>query len=115
MAKGASTEGQLGSLHAKLTALFTQILDRYERQLDAEAKIDPEAVQEELLEALLADTMLPSPAMLSAIAKFLKDNEITLESETVSELSEMEERLAAKQRNRPNLKAVVSLPLQVNE
>tara|TARA_B110000046_G_C12898225_1_gene357351 strand:+ start:143 stop:421 length:279 start_codon:yes stop_codon:yes gene_type:complete len=92
MAKGASTEQSLGNLHNKVTELFVKVLDEYEST--------PE---------------LASPAMLGAITKFLKDNSISLESEALDELSEMEERLAAKKRNRPNLKAVTTLPLIVNE
>jgi|TARA_R110002072_G_scaffold3044_1_gene22910 hypothetical protein len=92
MAKGASTEQSLGNLHNKVTELFVKVLDEYEST--------PE---------------LANPAMLGAITKFLKDNSISLESEALDELSEMEERLAAKKRNRPNLKAVTTLPLIVNE
>ena len=92
MAKGASTEQALGNLHNKVTELFVKVLDEYEDT--------PE---------------LANPAMLGAITKFLKDNTITLESEALDELSEMEERLAAKKRNRPNLKSVTTLPLIVNE
>ena len=92
MAKGASTEQSLGNLHNKVTELFVKVLDAYESE--------PETA---------------NPAMLGAITKFLKDNSISLESETLDELSEMEERLAAKKRNRPNLKSVTTLPLVVNE
>ena len=92
MAKGALTEQSLGNLHNKVTELFVKVLDEYEST--------PE---------------LANPAMLGAITKFLKDNSISLESEALDELSEMEERLAAKKRNRPNLKAVTTLPLIVNE
>ena len=110
MAKGASTENQLGSLHNKLTQLFTKVLKQYEDNLD---KLNNETMQDELLSEVIGDGM-PSPAMLSAVAKFLKDNEISLESDAVDELSAMEERLAAKQRNRPNLREVTALPLQNN-
>ena len=92
MAKGASTEQSLGYLHNQVTQLFSKVLEGYEET--------PE---------------LSNPAMLGAITKFLKDNSISLESETLDELSEMEERLAAKKRNRPNLKSVTTLPLIVNE
>lgn len=110
MAKGASTEQSLGNLHNKLTQLFLNILKKYENDLSA-----MDNAEDELLGAVLDEGLMPNPAMLGAITKFLKDNSITLETETVSELSEMEERLAAKKRNRPNLKSVVSLPLVINE
>ena len=110
MAKGASTEQSLGNLHNKLTQLFLNILQKYENDLSAMGN-----AEDELLDAVMDDGMMPNPAMLGAITKFLKDNAITLETEALSELSEMEERLAAKKRNRPNLKSVTTLPLIVNE
>ena len=114
MAKGASTENQLGSLHMKLTLLFTNIIQRYETQLDAANSLNMDDVGEEMLAALMEDKIMPSPAMLSAISKFLKDNEITMETEQLNALSVMEERLIAKQKARPSLASVTSLPLQNN-
>jgi len=109
MAKGASTAPAMGKLHNKLTELFLKILTKYENDLD---KL--ENVGEELIDELAAEGVMPSPAMLSAVAKFLKDNDITMETETLDELSAMEERLAAKKKARPNLASVVDLPLQNN-
>tara|TARA_R110000796_G_scaffold68101_4_gene156158 strand:- start:602 stop:940 length:339 start_codon:yes stop_codon:yes gene_type:complete len=109
MAKGASTEAQMGKLHLKLTELFLNILNKYENDLSA-----MDNVGEELLDELMAEGNMPNPAMLGAIAKFLKDNSISLESETLDELSEMEERLAAKKRARPNMASVTALPLISN-
>jgi hypothetical protein len=109
MAKGASTEVQMGKLHLKLTELFLNILNKYENDLSAMANVG-----EELLDELMAEGNMPNPAMLGAIAKFLKDNSISLESETLDELSEMEERLAAKKRARPNMASVTALPLISN-
>ena len=106
MAKGASTEAHMGKLHLKLTALFLNILTKYENDLDA-----MEDVGEELLDGLVAEGVMPTPAMLGAIAKFLKDNNISVETEQLDELSAMEERLNAKKKARPNLKAVTDLPL----
>ena len=88
MAKGASTEPAMGKLHNQLTALFSKVLEGYEN--------DPD---------------LSNSAMLGAVSKFLKDNSITIESEQLDELSAMEERLASKKRNRPNLATVTTLPL----
>lgn len=108
MAKGASTEPTLGKLHNKLTLLFLKILQKYENDLKALSKAD---LGDELMDGLVADNVMPSPAMLSAIAKFLKDNEITMETETLDELSGMEQRLAAKRKARPALASVTNLPL----
>jgi hypothetical protein len=110
MAKGASTEARMGTLHNKITELFLKILSKYDDDLAA-----MDNAEDELIDGLMAEGMMPNPAMLGAITKFLKDNSITLESEALDELSEMEERLASKKRNRPNLKAVTTLPLIVNE
>jgi hypothetical protein len=49
--------------------------------------------------------------MLSAIAKFLKDNNISYDSEQIDELSELEQRLRNKKANRPDFSNVTSLPL----
>ena len=109
MAKGASTEVQMGKLHLKLTELFLNILNKYENDLSA-----MDNVGEELLDELMAEGNMPNPAMLGAIAKFLKDNSISVESETLDELSSMEHRLANKKKNRPNLASVTALPLIAN-
>lgn len=92
MAKGAATESALGKLHSKLATVFIKVLERYENKL------------EELTEDKLADEMLdefePSPAMLSAIAKFLKDNEIGLDSEEVETLNATQRRLQEQREKR---------------
>jgi hypothetical protein len=106
MAKGASTEVQMGKLHLKLTELFLNILNKYENDLSA-----MDNVGEELLDELMAEGNMPNPAMLGAITKFLKDNSISLESEALDELSDMERRLVNKKKNRPNMASVTALPL----
>ena len=53
--------------------------------------------------------------MLSAIAKFLKDNSISYDSEQIDELSELEQRLKAKKANRPDFSNVTALPLTGTE
>ena len=113
MAKGASTEARMGKLHNKLTELFLNILNKYENDLTAMDNAEDE-VGDQLLDGLMAEGMMPNPAMLGAITKFLKDNSISLESEKLDELSEMEERLQAKKRARPNMASVTALPLISN-
>ena len=103
MAKGASTEVQMGNLHSKLTNIFIKILTKYDNDL---GEID---IEEEMADALINE---PNPAMLGAITKFLKDNSITIESQELDELSAMEQRLADKKAKRPNLASVTNLPLQ---
>lgn len=93
MAKGAATEKNLGNLHSTLTTIFTKVL---ENELDQ-------------------DIIETSPAMLSAIAKFLKDNDISYDSAQIDELSELEQKLKAKKASRPDFSNVTALPLTGTE
>jgi len=101
MARNASTEARMGSLHAKLTEIFIKILEKYDGQLSMET------AEDELMDAIGE----PNPAMLGAVAKFLKDNSISIETEELNELTAMEQRLKNKRKNRPNLASVTTLPL----
>lgn len=105
MSKGAATEAALGALHDKIATVFTKVLSRYEARLDAIDVVSgtPEDISEELLQALIDDGAMPNPAMLSAITKFLKDNEINFDSQQIEELSSQERRLAERSKNRPTL------------
>lgn len=108
MAKGAATEAALGALHTKIAAVFSKVLARYEARLDAldsvaSGELPTDDLSEELLTALLDEGHMPNPAMLSAITKFLKDNEINFDSQQIEELSSQERRLAERSKNRPTL------------
>lgn len=115
MAKGAATEQDLGKIHAGLTQLFSRILKGYDTKMSLAEKVleaaDPE---DELISTLLAVDIEPSPAMLSAISRFLKDNDISMDSEQLDKLSAQEERLKNKQRNRPDLKSITQLKVVDN-
>ena len=63
----------------------------------------------DLIEELVLLDVEPSPAMLSAISKFLKDNEITVDSAELNTLSAHEERLKNKKASRPNLQSITNL------
>lgn len=118
MAKGASTEKELGVLHAGLTRIFTKVLKNYEDKLDLATKTIEDMqdeLEEDLLGALVSLNVEPSPAMLSAMSKFLKDNEITFDSEELDELSVLEQRLQDKKKNRPDFSNVTQLPLTGTE
>ena len=56
-------------------------------------------MEEELVLALV-ELQEPNPAMLSAISKFLKDNDIGFDSEEVDALGETERRLAERREAR---------------
>lgn len=87
MAKGAAKEDALGKLHVTLTNVFIKVLEKYE----ADLTVSDEEIDDEVAETILATE--PNPAMLSAISKFLKDNEIMYDTEELNKLSATERRL----------------------
>ena len=109
MAKGAATEGKLGSLHNKITEVFIKVLERYEARLDVLDTLTADEIEDEMLRELMEDGALPNPAMLSAITKFLKDNEISFETEKLDELSDVERRLAERREKRGNITSLSTL------
>lgn len=111
MSNGAATEQDLGTLHSKLTKMFLTILKGYDTKLQALDKLTQAVIDDdEDIGAILVEANIePSPAMLSAISKFLKDNEITVDSAELDKLSAHEERLKNKKANRPNLASITNL------
>lgn len=107
MAKGAANEKSMGALHTKITAIFLKVLQTYETRLDAIENLSKTEFEDEIeaamIEKLFDDGAVPNPAMLSAITKFLKDNDVTFEIEKLDEISETQKRLQERARNRPNL------------
>jgi hypothetical protein len=96
-----ATDGLLGELHGRLTKAMlaslascdtaTDLLNEYRAEL-------PEAVTEFLEK--LSDV---NPSLLTAIAKFLKDNAITCAIEDNDEMSELEKRLVQKRKRVGNV------------
>ena len=111
MAKNAASEKKLGALHSAMTSIFTRILNGYEKKYDVLDAAQKDAVGDELASELMEMAFEPNPAMLSAITKFLKDNEITYDSEELDNLGALERKLADRKANRPNLTNVTNLPL----
>lgn len=109
MSKGAATENNLGSLHSKITDVFQKILERYEARLDCIEMVTPEQIEDEMIREIFEDGALPNPAMLSAITKFLKDNEISFDSEQLNELSDTERRLQERRERRGNITSLTTL------
>lgn len=106
MAKGAANEKQLGGLHSLLATVFEKTLQKYMKDLEAMDAIDivsseeqVEQLEENFLHAVL-EIKEPNPAMLSAISKFLKDNDIGMDSEEIDKLSGTERRLQDKRKLR---------------
>lgn len=100
MAKNAATEAALGSLHDKVAVVFRKVLERYEARLDAIDSID---VESEMLQELFDEGAMPSPAMLSAVTKFLKDNEIAFATEQIDQLTAQQRRLEENKKKRGNV------------
>jgi len=109
MAKGSATEQALGDLHAKVAVVFEKVLATYEKRLDAADNVDTENMEEDMLALLMSDNIMPNPAMLAAVTKFLKDNSIAFDTEEIEKLSATEERLAARKAKRTNLVNLTNL------
>jgi hypothetical protein len=114
MAKGSANEKALGALHAKITEVFQKVLARYEARLDVLDTINPADIEDEVLREIMEDGAMPNPAMLSAITKFLKDNEISFDTEQLTELSDQERRLAERREKRTNLASLSHLQVVGN-
>ena len=100
MAKGAATEKALGALHAKLAAVFLKVLEKYEANLDAEVTGDN--IADDMIAEVMADAM-PNPAMLNAVAAFLKNNEIRFDDEQIGKISALKQSLEERRKNRANV------------
>lgn len=72
----------LGSLHEKLAQVMLEALD-------GEEFVDPESGETSKFKAT-------NPALFTAVAKFLKDNDIVAVPETEDAIASLRERLAAK-------------------
>lgn len=112
MAKGAATEQALGALHAKVADVFLKVLRRYEDRLDKIDTMDPAEFESEVLEELFSENAMPNPAMLSAVTKFLKDNDIGFDTQKMAELSDQERRLAERKERRGNIVNLTTLAEQ---
>ena len=87
MTKKAATDEVLGELHAKVATVMTRVLDK------AADALDKEPAEDELPYEI-------NPALLGAVTKFLKDNEITADVSGVKELTSTKERLKEKAKRR---------------
>lgn len=109
----AAKKSELGAVHAALTNVFIRVLQRYIENLDIldsmTAKDINDELADEVTDALMPDMLMPNPAMLSAVSKFLKDNEIRFDDESVSKLTQLEESLASKRKARGNVVSLTTL------
>lgn len=104
MAKGAAKQEALGGLHRVLTTVFQKTLDTYLQKIEKEQELlNSEDLEEEFLASLLEKGFEPNPAMLGAITKFLKDNEIAFDDADIDKLSKTEEALMKRREARSNV------------
>lgn len=115
MAKGAATETALGGLHSKLADVFSRVLETYMKRLDALDTVNMDDLGEEMLAQLLEDGAMPNPAMLNAIAAFLKQNEIRFDDEKIDKLGALETALAERQAKRQNIAQLRTLKVVGDE
>lgn len=105
----AANKDELAGLHKLLTKVFVKVLKQYETGLDNQTKATGD-VSDDMVDELMDSGVTISPAMLSAVSKFLKDNEVTFDAEQLEELTALEERLNDKKQNRGNLVSLNTLP-----
>ena len=112
MARGAAKEQSLGRLHSKLTDVFLKVLQRYEDRMELVQRIDAGeiSIEDEMIQQLFDENSMPNPAMLGAVSKFLKDNDISFDSEKLDELGSLERRLAEQRAKRSNVTTLATLP-----
>jgi len=102
---GKANERSLHALHEKVAQHLLQALDSSEQ-----AKELLQAFEEEL-PAKVADFLrvvgTTSPALLTVAARFLKDNDITVDIQSSDEMSDLARQLEKKQTRRDN---VINVP-----
>lgn len=103
MTKQTATDKELSKLHKKVAKAMLQQLDDAE---EAQKLLDRKYFDDEENEVFIPEDVRmflkkcvsASPALLTAITKFLKDNEITCQVDESDEMSDLQKRLANKQR-----------------
>jgi len=115
MATKAASQGKMFSLHDRVADMFLRIIDKHNKAMDiadqlVTGQLDASAISAEVLSALIDQGSMPSPAMMSAITKFLKDNEVMFEKEKLEEVSAQQKALEERKKNRPNLDNLLHFP-----
>ena len=109
MAKGAANEKALGALHSKLADVFAKILEKYIKRMDALDSINAADIEDEMLKELFEEGSDPNPAMLNAVAAFLKQNEIRFDDEKLDQISALQQSLDERKKNRSNVVTLTQL------
>ncbi len=93
MTKAASPEKQLALLHKKLAATMIAALDSSDKAIYLLGEY-PELPKE--VQTFLRDACDVNPALLQAVSKFLKDNDITCPQDESTEVDALANRLKNK-------------------
>jgi isocitrate dehydrogenase len=111
----AASQSRMFLLHERVADMFLKIIEKHNKMMDVmdgmvEGNLDKDTVTDEVLNAFIEQGAMPSPAMMSAITKFLKDNEIMFEREKIEEVSAQQRALEERKRQRPNLDNLLAFP-----
>lgn len=97
----AATEKELSELHKKVAKVLLRKLDSADQAAFLLLKhTDDETPLPEDIREYLEEQMDASPALLTVITKFLKDNDITAVIDESKELSDLDKALAEKRKRR---------------
>lgn len=91
-----ATDKVLGQLHGKLAASMLKALEAADEAANLIEEFSEEIPPE--VYAYLEKQRDASPALLTAVSKFLKDNDITCAIEDTPEMTELAQTLAQKRR-----------------
>lgn len=107
----AANQSKMNTLHDRVAEVFLKVLQRYHDRMDVMAAVNYDDISDEVIKDLLDDAALPSPSMMAAITKFLKDNEVLFEKDVVDRVSDQQRALEEKRKNRPNLSQLTVVPM----
>ena len=119
MAKTANQD-KMHSLHDQVATIFIAVLERYKLRMEvvdalAGGTIDMQELNDEVLDEIFKDGAMPSPSMMAAVTKFLKDNEVVFEKEKIDQISDQQRALEERRKNRPNLAQLTVVPKAIGE
>lgn len=97
--KSAASEEILGMLHAKVAKVMASALEQIEQSQRVYDDLLADATQD-VVDEILSKRPELSPALISAVTKFLADNKITCNPAEDENVSDLERRLASKKKRR---------------
>ena len=113
MSKKAATEDKLGELHSKVADVMLNALDAYDEV--EKLVVEREQEKEDGTTIVTIEAREPSAALLGAITKFLKDNEITCNSAEAEGMTDLQKKLIEKRAKRGKVVGLDGLPIQEPE